>query len=132
MSVRDKVAEIFKELAGERAARLQGTRFLSDSAERVAKALGETRPDGQPGLDGIAFHLLDWQSEAAFLVAVALFPERFTDEEISEGVDSVLVHLPPHILEAARLGGYPAENIFLHQDTGNAEDAGGNAASPRA
>jgi len=132
MSIQDKVAEIFKELAGERAARLQRALFLFDSVERVARALSETRPDGRARLDGVAFHLLDWKSEAAFLVAVALFPERFTDEEIAEGVTSVLVHTPHHILEAARLGGYPAENIFLDEDKGKAEPAGGNAAPPRA
>jgi hypothetical protein len=35
--------------------------------------------------DEIAFHLTDWSSKAAFLVALHLFPERFTPEEIREG-----------------------------------------------
>ena len=65
--------------------------------------------------DGIGFHLVDWQNDAAFIVALVLFPERFTDEEIREGVDRLLVHVPAHVLEAARLGGYQTENIFMEK-----------------
>jgi len=39
-------------------------------------------------------------------------PKRFTDEEIREGVDNLPIHVPAHILEAARLGGCKAENVF--------------------
>jgi len=112
----DKVLQIFRELVGERAARLDGSHYPADVNTRITAALCAEPPDpsGETRLrqDGIGFHLVDWQHEAAFLVALVLFPERFTDEEIRVGVESFLIHAPAHILEAARLGGYPTENIF--------------------
>jgi hypothetical protein len=80
--------------------------------------LREALSQDYPGevADQIGFHLVDWNSDAAFLMAVYLFPEKFTPEEIQAGVDLFLVHVPAHIMEAARQGGYPAENIFLEDD----------------
>lgn len=68
--------------------------------------------------DEIAFHLTDWSAEAAFLVALHLFPERFTKEEIEEGVLAFLIHAPNHIVAAARLSGHPVEDIFKEDDDG--------------
>ncbi len=60
----------------------------------------------------IGFHLTDWNSDAAFLVALILFPERFDAEEIAEGVEGFLIHAPNHVAAAAKLFGYPIEDIF--------------------
>ena len=54
----------------------------------------------------MAFHLTDWNSDAAFLVAVILCPERFTSQEISEGIIRCMVHAPDHLMAACRIGGY--------------------------
>lgn len=112
----DKALEIFRELVGERAERLRGSHYPADVNTRITAALSADEEDssGTSVLrrDGIGFHLVDWQHEAAFLVALVLFPERFTDEEICDGVESVLLHVPAHILEAARLGGYQTTNVF--------------------
>lgn len=51
----------------------------------------------------IAFHLLDWNSDAAFIVALLLFPERFTKLEIAAGIDTFLIHAPNHIPLAQKL-----------------------------
>lgn len=112
-----KVLTIFRELVGDRADRLSGSRYLADVNSRITTALADKTANDQEALrmDGIGFHVIDWHNEAAFLVALSLFPERFTDEEIREGVEGLLLHAPQHILEAARLGGYPIENIFLEQ-----------------
>jgi len=60
----------------------------------------------------ISFHMADWNSDAAFVVAVHLFPERFTPEEIEAGVGLFLIHAPNHIREACRLTGtYVWENF---------------------
>lgn len=64
----------------------------------------------------IAFHLTDWNWEAAFLVAVHLQPDSFTADEIRTGIDMLLIHAPEHIAEAARLAGYPVDNIFRPDD----------------
>lgn len=60
----------------------------------------------------IAFHLVDWHSEAAFLVAVQLYPEKFTKREIVHGIKNLLVHAPNHLAAAAKLAGWPVEDVF--------------------
>ena len=115
MNSDDKVLAIFRELVGDRADRLKGSKSLSDSIDRIASGLH--KGNIQKNQD-IGFHLMDWQAEAAFLVAVALYPERFTDEEIQDGVEGVLIHAPHHIIEAARQGGYGTQNIFDEKNGG--------------
>jgi hypothetical protein len=108
MSADEKVAAIFRQLAGERAERLSGSHILSDVNSRITAALAsEGREEEILRQDSIGFHLVDWQAEAAFLVALSLYPERFTDEEIREGVEAFLIHAPSHVAEAARLAGVP-------------------------
>jgi hypothetical protein len=108
-SFREKVSAIFTELVGpERAARLRpDVPFPITSV--VVDALGYD--DAVLG-DQIATHVTDWQADAAFLVALHLFPERFTPEEISAGVQALLLHAPAHVIAAARLSGYSTEDIF--------------------
>lgn len=36
--------------------------------------------------------------DAAFLVAVHLFPEKFTPAEMRAGIDLVLCHIPAHVI----------------------------------
>jgi hypothetical protein len=112
-----KVQSIFREWVGERADRLSSSCHLADVNSRITRALREdSSGDGEVlKQDGIGFHVIDWQNEAAFIVALSLFPERFTDDEIRQGVEGLLIHAPHHILEAARLGGYPTDNIFLDE-----------------
>ena len=113
-SVRDKVEAIFQEMAGDRAATLKATTFPAAIVSTIRDALAAEESEDEEVLqaDEIAFHLCDWSSEAAFLVALHLFPERFTAEEIQEGVLAVLIHAPHHILAAARLAGHPTDDIF--------------------
>jgi len=108
MSADEKVAAIFRQLAGERAERLSGSHYLADVNSRITAALAsEAKEEEVLRQDGIGFHLVDWQAEAAFIVALSLYPERFTDEEIREGVEAFLIHAPSHVAEAARLAGVP-------------------------
>jgi hypothetical protein len=117
MSADEKVAAIFRELAGDRAERLAGTRYLADVNSRVTAALGTADTEILKH-DQIGFHLIDWQSEAAFLVALSLYPERFTDEEIREGVEGFLIHAPSHVVEAARLAGVPINSFSDESEKG--------------
>lgn len=111
-----KVAAIFRELVGERATRLDGGRHNRDSVAIIARALSPSAEDGASPDDGrardIAFHLSDWASDAAFIVATQLFPERFTAAEIADGVEGFLIHAPNHVAAAAVLGGHPIDDIF--------------------
>lgn len=106
----EKVQAIFRELAGEDRAKWLRGDVPSRAMDQIAQAL---RSQHQPEVAGeIGFHLGDWQSDAAFLVALHLFPERFTPEEIEDGVRSLLLHVPAHVIAAARLAGYPTQDIF--------------------
>ncbi|MES2460686.1 MAG: hypothetical protein V4671_08875 [Armatimonadota bacterium] len=109
-SVRAKVQTIFEELAGSRADALRGDVAASHANNILGQALAEE--EGTLKADEIAFHLVDCNSDAAFLVAFLLFPERFTAEELREAVGAFLTHVPAHVLAAARLGGYESRDIF--------------------
>ncbi|MCE0523215.1 MAG: hypothetical protein LV480_09930 [Methylacidiphilales bacterium] len=123
MSESDKVIAVFRELVGERVSRLEGSHYPADVNTRITAALTEGGIEEKDLLkkDSIGFHLVDWQRNAAFIVALTLFPEKFTNEEIREEVDSFLWHVPAHVLEAARLGGYPTENIFKEESENTSE-----------
>jgi len=60
----------------------------------------------------LAFHLSDWRADAAFLLALHLAPERFSTDEVNEGITQFLVHAPNHVAAAAKLGGWPVEDAF--------------------
>jgi hypothetical protein len=109
-SLRKKVIAIFRDLVGERADRLYGSKPLDDARRALENALAA---DYSPEVAAdVGFHLADWNWEAAFLVAVCLFPERFTPEELSVGADMVLIHAPNHLAAAATLVDHPIEDVF--------------------
>lgn len=106
----EKVQAIFSELAGEERSKWLRATVPSRVMDQVAQAVsGEHAPEVAAD---IGFHVGDWQADAAFLVALHLFPERFTPEEVDEGVRSLLLHVPAHLIAAARLAGHPTEDIF--------------------
>jgi hypothetical protein len=90
----DQWAEGFKKLTG--------AIELALKAEDVEEAVARD----------IAFHLADWDEEARFIVALQLFPDRFTPEEITSGIMGFLIHAPNHIAAAAKLHGCPVQDIF--------------------
>ncbi|HEX5177488.1 MAG TPA: hypothetical protein VFV83_10685 [Chthoniobacteraceae bacterium] len=106
----EKVQAIFAEIAGTERANYLRADVPSRVMDQIANAISlEHQPEVAAE---IGFHLGDWQREAAFLVALHLFPERFTREEIDEGVRSLLLHVPAHVIAAARLAGHATEDIF--------------------
>src|SRR5262245_32031475 len=107
---REKALAILREFLGECVSRLSGAHCPSDTAAVIAGALA-TSADDRRAKD-IGFHLTDWASDAAFIVALQLFPERFTAEEIADGVEDFLIHAPNHVAAAAVLSGHPPEDIF--------------------
>src|SRR5438067_11316542 len=108
-TVRKKVEAIFTELAGERTARL-GEPGAQATRDTLASALSaDYAPDTARD---IAFHLVDWHTDAAFMMAVHLFPERFTPEELVAGADMLLIHAPNHLAAAAKLAGHPIQDVF--------------------
>jgi hypothetical protein len=107
-NVDKKVSAIFQELVQDRA---QQFKVGVPTAQKViAHALaGEY---SAKTAQEIAFHLTDWNSDLGFVVAVLLYPERFTTEEIKAGVENFIVHAPNHVAAAAKLCGYPVADIF--------------------
>ena len=101
-SVHAKVSAIFVELAGERAKRLDGSSIAEPAMSAISAACAGAYGDKA---NDLGFHMADWNSDAAFIVALHLFPERFTAEEVAAGVDSFLMHAPSHIREACRITG---------------------------
>src|SRR5271170_6017896 len=85
ISAEEVVLNIFRELAGDRADRLRGNLYNNETALAMARALSKKFPEKKT--KDIAFHLVDWNSDAAFIVAMQLFPERFTKEQIQSGVE---------------------------------------------
>jgi len=111
-SFRRKVDDIFRELAGPQRAKWLGATVPSRCRVQIAKAvIAKSAFPEKVGWD-IGFHVSDWKENAAFLVALHLYPERFTDEEIAEGVLALLIHVPSHVNAAARLAGIPNRDIF--------------------
>jgi hypothetical protein len=106
-----KVEAIFAELVGERGLSLQG--HSNQAAVRNAIAMAYSSDKTAEIAREIAFHMTDWSYDAAFVVALHLFPERFAPEEIEAGIGMLCAHVPAHIIAAARLTGFPTEDLFL-------------------
>ena len=104
------VLNIFRELAGDRADFLPGNIHNQKTQLAFADALKTNFPESVA--NDIAFHLVDWNSDAAFILAMHLFPERFTKQQIREGIFRFLSHAPNHIAAAAKLANQPIEDIF--------------------
>jgi|CXWL01.1.fsa_nt_gi hypothetical protein len=105
----DKKTHELLAFAGERRKNLHPTHHARDVIATIERAI--RKEYGDKAID-IAFHLSDWNYDAAFIVAVHLYPERFTAKEIREGVFGVIVHAPDHLAAAGALGGYPVKDIF--------------------
>ncbi len=105
-----KVRELLAPLGRERLERLSPVQTPEEVVARIADAFAEDRPL-EVGYD-IGFHMADWNSDAAFVVALLLFPERFSPAEINEGILGFLTHAPNHIAAAAKLLGHPVKDIF--------------------
>ncbi len=120
----EKVDAIFRELAGGERAKYVRSDVPSRCMLQIANAVSSQSGYAEEAGWDIGHHVGDWVGDAAFLVALHLFPERFTDEEIDEGVLGLLIHVPAHVVVAAKLAGYPVEE-FLPHDEDEPQDATG-------
>lgn len=103
-SVKEKVVALFRRLVGEKAAILRATHYPAGINSLITQALAEDcqSQDEDTVIDSVGFHLVDWQTDAAFLVALHLFPDEFTPDEIREGVRDFFAHVPAHVITAAK------------------------------
>ena len=121
-AVSDKVLAIFTELAGDRASRLDGGVIAEPAMTAFATALAPQYGDRAAT---VGFHMADWNSDAAFVVAFHLFPERYTPEEIADGVGLFLAHAPNHIRAACGLTGHYVWENFPDDDEGDTTSSAG-------
>jgi hypothetical protein len=103
-----KLDALFNELVGARASSLSAD-IPHDAVAAINAALRDLPAETAADL---AFHMTDWNRDAAFVVALLLFPDRFTPEEVREGLRGFLIHAPNHVVAAAKLGGWPVADIF--------------------
>ncbi len=111
-SARAKVSAIFRELVGDRAEHLCAGLSNQPTSGTIAAALRSESGYAKQRAADIAFHLTDWHTDAAFIVALHLYPERFTPAEIEAGGQAFLFHAPNHVAAAAALFGHPVQDIF--------------------
>lgn len=130
-SFRRKVEDIFTELVGPARAKWLNPDVPSRCMGQIAKALASESRHAKQTAGHIAINVADWQADAAFLVALHLFPERFTDDEIAAAVESLLIHVPAHVIAAARLAGHSTEDIFAELEGRAEPDAPPNGGSRR-
>ncbi|HEV7279150.1 MAG TPA: hypothetical protein VGN57_02955 [Pirellulaceae bacterium] len=96
-----KVREIFQQTFGERSRAILGHQPFSDADRLLIDAHREDWGDLKAA--DIAFHMTDWKADAAAIVALHLFPEKFTPEEAQLLVQDFLIHAPSHIRAACVL-----------------------------
>lgn len=109
---RVKVDQIFQELVGAERARWLRADVPSRVMLLISQVMNREGDFKEQDAWDIGINVADWQGDAAFLVALHLFPERFTPEEIENGVRSLLVHVPAHVIAAARLVGHDDDEIL--------------------
>ena len=109
-----KTLAIFKDIVGNKADLLDGGRAATELMDVIADTLRSEF--GKEKAKEIAFHLADWNSDSAFITALHLFPEKFTKEEIEDGIMQFVIHAPYHIIKAAELLDYPIDNIFKEEN----------------
>jgi len=103
-----KAREIFREFLGDKRCN------TLDVQDRIAKAVAEGTTKKKflkKGLE-IGFHMMDWHGDARFLIALSLFPDRFTNAEIRQGVIWFLNHAGYHVPEAERLIMFPIRSHY--------------------
>ncbi len=120
-SLRQKVRDIFTELTPDRATTLAGDRLAKNIIFRIKAIFAKEY--GARKASTLGLHMSDWNQDAAFIVALHLYPERFTDEEIKVGIDLFLIHAPNHIRAACEITGQYVWENFPESDPDEWEKA---------
>jgi len=100
-SLEKKLKAIYVEIAGDKGKAVTANRIAKNVIARI-KAI-YSKEYGDRTASTLGMHMSDWHSNAAFIVAMHLFPERFTDEEIKTGIGLFLTHAPNHIRAACQI-----------------------------
>jgi hypothetical protein len=72
--------------------------------ERLKAVFNGAKDDPKPSeADEFVFHFRDCQEDLERIVKVLHGPERFSDAEVKEAVDGMLLHAVGHLVQAARM-----------------------------
>jgi hypothetical protein len=99
-----KAMAIFKKAFGERAAHLFTGASTIQMGHTITAAFA--RHVRREKAQDIGFHLGDWAHDAALILALHMFPEKFSREEIRRVTDFVAAGLPYHAAALATHFGY--------------------------
>jgi hypothetical protein len=101
----DKTVQIFVEICPARSRNLVDPAAPKslDIGRELSKRISHifTERFGKEKAEEFATHVTGFPSDAAFLVALFLFPERFTDEEVAAGIRCFGIEASFHGLEIA-------------------------------
>ena len=113
-ALRKKVKQLLAAHLGVRHEGLAEDKLHPVVIDRIARAHA-----GDLGLaqaTKLGMHMSDWVGDAAFVVALHLFPDQFSDEEIRDGVGLFLCHAPNHIRAACGITGNDVWEDFPDDD----------------
>jgi len=110
IKLQKKVTTLLTNASTARVARAQAEPDRTEAREAIRKAL--QRVYGNESSRNLAFHLIDWTYDAAFILALAMFPEKFNKKEVTAGIECLLAHVPNHVFAAAKISGDQCTDIW--------------------
>jgi hypothetical protein len=102
----DKTVQVFKEICPDRLGNLldpsnpKSANIGRDLRERISRIFAKRL--GTDGAQQFAINTTGFSADVALLVALFLFPERFTDEEVAAGIRCFGLEISHHGVELAR------------------------------
>ena len=108
----DKTCQVFRELCPNDYTNLVDPMcpkrsVEGDVAERISRIFEERF--GMEKAREFAVHVTGFPADVAFLVALFLYPERFTDEEVAAGIRCFGIEAAYHAVAVARMLDYTDE-----------------------
>jgi hypothetical protein len=106
----DKTAQVFREICPDRFRNLidpstpKSVLIGRELCERINRIFAERL--GTDGSQQFAIHVTGFPADVAFLVALFLFPERFTDDEVAAGIRCFGIEASFHAVEIAKTLNY--------------------------
>jgi hypothetical protein len=116
-----KVQGLLRAVAGDLADRVSATTLHRVVIRRIKQA--HVIDLGADDASRLGMHMSDWAGDGAFLLALHLFPDQFTDEEVRDGVARFLAHAPNHIRAACGITGSYVWEDFPDDDISSWDDA---------
>jgi hypothetical protein len=109
MEWNDRVFDVFREF-GDARQNIRADRMATQIQDRIIAAYAS-----EFGLElaaDIAFQASEGISQFAFLTALHLSPDSFTDEQIRDGIEALTLDGVSHVMALTHLLGQPLQDVF--------------------